>query len=149
MSSSDSNSSMGSSRYSSSSSSSSSTRCRDSRRGEPLAAGSGDETEDGARYLHPFPPTKRVDSLVRAEKKTDQPPPDSGASRRQLSPAPGKRHQLPPSRSTGHHRRHLGSPRSTERHPRAPGTGAPMPPPWTWHTRQRGPSGRSTTPTRR
>ena len=32
--------------------------------------------------------------------------------------------------------------------PRAPGTGAPMPPPWTWHTWRRGPSGRSTTPTR-
>ena len=32
---------------------------------------------------------------------------------------------------------------------RAPGTGAPMPAPWTWHMRRRGPSGRSTTPTRR
>ena len=93
------------------------SRSRDSRRGEPPEAGSSDETEDGAPYLHPDPPTKRIDSPVRAEKKTDQPPPDSGASRRQLSPAPGERHRLPPPpRSTGHHRRHLGSPRSTERH---------------------------------
>ena len=72
------------------------SRSRDSRRGEPPVAGSGDETENGAPYLHPFPPTKRVDSPVRADKKTDQPPPDSGASRRQLSPGPGEHHQLPP-----------------------------------------------------
>ena len=71
-------------------------RSRDSRRGEPPGAGSGDEPVDGAPYLHPDPPTKRVDTPIRAEKKTDQPPPDSGASRRQLSPAPGERHQLPP-----------------------------------------------------
>ena len=56
---------------------------------------------------------------VRAEKKTDQPPPDSGVSRCQLSPSPGERHQLPPRRSTGHHRRHLGSPCLTERHPQS------------------------------
>ena len=86
--------------------------------GEPPEAGSGDETEDGAPLLHPFPPPKRVDSPVCAE-KTDQPPADSGASRRQLSPALRERHQLPPPRSTGHHRRHLGSPRSTERHPQS------------------------------
>ena len=95
------------------------SRFRDSRPGEPPEAGSGDDTENGAPYLYPNPPTKRVDSPVRAEKKTDQPPPDSGASRRQLSPAPGERHQLPPPRSTGHHRRHLGSSRSTERHPQS------------------------------
>ena len=89
------------------------------RRGEPPEAGSGNETESGAPYLHPDPPTIRVDWPLRAEKKTDQPPPDSGASRRQLSPAPAERHQLPPPRSTGHHRRHLGSPRSTERHPQS------------------------------
>ena len=83
-------------------------------------AGSGDETEDGAPYLHPFPPTKRVDSLVRAEKETDQPPPDSGASRRQLSPAPGERHKLASPRSTERHRRYLGSSRSTERHSQSP-----------------------------
>ena len=85
--------------------------------GGTTEAGSSDEAEDGAPYLHPGPPTIRVDSPVRAEKKTDESPPDSGASRRQLSPAPGERHQLPPRRSTGHHRRHQGSPRSTERHP--------------------------------
>eukprot|EP00904_Undaria_pinnatifida_P010736 jgi/Undpi1/6793/HiC_scaffold_21.g09269.m1 len=90
-----------------------------SRRGEPQEAGSGDKTEGGAPYVHPDPPTKWVDSSVRAEKKTDQPPPDSGASRRQLSPALGERNQLPPTRSTGNHRRHLGSPCSTERHPQS------------------------------
>ena len=82
-------------------------------------AGSSDETEEEPPYYHPGPPTKRVDSPVLAENKTDQPPPDSGASRRQLSPAPGERYQLPPPRSTGHHRRHLGSPRSTERRPQS------------------------------
>ena len=92
---------------------------RDSRRRKPPEAGFGDETEDGAPYLHPDPPTKWVDSPVQAENKTDQPPPDSGASRRQLSPAPGERHQLPPPRATGHNRRHLGSPRSTERQPQS------------------------------
>ena len=92
------------------------SRSRDSRRGEEPKAGSSDETEDGAPYVHPEPPTKRVDSPVRAERKTDQPAPDSGASRRQLSLDPGERHQLPAPRSTGHHRRHLGSPQSTERH---------------------------------
>ena len=61
-----------------------------------MEAGSGDEAEDGPQYHHPDPPTQRVASPVRAENKTDQPPPDSGASRRQLSPAPGKPHQLPP-----------------------------------------------------
>ena len=41
-------------------------------------------------------------------------------TRRQLSTVPGERHQLPPPpRSTGHHRRHLGSPRSAERHPKS------------------------------
>ena len=95
------------------------SRCRDSRRGQPSVAGSGDETEDGVPYLQPFPPTKRVDSPVHAEKKTDQPPPDSGAFRRQLSPAPGERHQLPPPRSTGHRLCHLGSSRSTQRHPQS------------------------------
>ena len=54
------------------------------------------ETEDGAPYLHQDPPTKRVDSSVRAENKTAQTPPNSGASRRQLSLAPEERHQLPP-----------------------------------------------------
>ena len=92
------------------------SKSRDSKRGEPPEAGSGDETEYGAPYLHPDSRTNRVDSPVLAEKKTDQSPPDSGAPRRQLSPAPGERQQLPPPRSTGHHRRHLGSPRSTERH---------------------------------
>ena len=33
--------------------------------------------------------------------------------------------------------------------PRAPGTGKPMLPSWPWHTRRRGPGGRSTTPTGR
>ena len=93
------------------------SRFHDSRLGEPPEAGSGDETEDGSPYLHPFPPTKWVDSPVCAEKKTDQPPPDSGPARRQLSPTSEERHQLPPQRSIGHHRRHLGSPCSTERHP--------------------------------
>ena len=72
------------------------SRSRDSRRREPPQDGSGYETEDGAPYHHPDPPTKRVDSPVRAEKKTDQPLPDSGVSRRQLSPVPEERHQLPP-----------------------------------------------------
>ena len=67
----------------------------------------------------PGPTNQGVDSPVRAEKKTEQPLPDSGASRRQLSPAPGERHQLPPPRPTGHHHRHLSSPRSTERHPQS------------------------------
>ena len=58
------------------------SRSRDSRRGEPPEAVSGDETEYGAPYLHPFPLTKRVDSPIRAGKKTDQPTPDSGAYRR-------------------------------------------------------------------
>ena len=49
-------------------------------------------------------------------KKADQLPPDSGASRRQLSPVPGERHQLASPRSTGHHLRLLGSLRSAERH---------------------------------
>ena len=95
------------------------SRSRDSRKAKPPEAGSGDETEDGAPYLHPDPPTKRVDSPVPAEKNMDQPPPDLGASRNQLSPVPGERHQLPPPRLTGHHRRHLGSLRSTERHPQS------------------------------
>ena len=72
------------------------SRSRDSRRGKSPEVGSGDETEDEPPYYHPGPPTKRVDSPVRAENKTDQPPPDSGASRRPLSLAPGERHQLPP-----------------------------------------------------
>ena len=93
------------------------SRSRDSRRGESPEAGSGDETEDGPPYHHPDPRTQRVDSPVRTENKTDQPPPGSGASRRRLSPAPGKRHQLSPPLSTGHHRRHPGSPGSAERHP--------------------------------
>ena len=71
------------------------SRSLDSKRGEPPEAGAGDETEDRAPYLHPDPLTERVDSTVRA-KKTDQPLPDSGVSRRQLSPAPGERHQLSP-----------------------------------------------------
>ena len=95
----------------------SSLETRASRRGEPQQAGSGDETEDGPSYHHPDPPTKRVDRPVRAENKTDQPLPDSGASRRQLSSAPGESQQLPPPRSTGHYRRPLGSPRSAQRHP--------------------------------
>ena len=93
------------------------SRSPDSKRREPLEACSGDEAEDGAPLLHPYPPTKRVDSPVRAEKRTDQPPPNSGASRRQLSSAPGTHHQRPPPRSTGHHRRHLSSPRLKESHP--------------------------------
>ena len=72
------------------------SRSGDSRRGEPPENGSGDETEDAAPYLHPDPPTKRVDSPIRTEKKTDQPPPDSGESRRLLSLAPREHHQLPP-----------------------------------------------------
>ena len=95
------------------------SRCRDSRRGEPREAGSGDETEDGAPYLHPFPPTKRVDSPVRAEKKTDQPHRTRGrldASSRQPR---GSATSCPPPRSIGHHRGRLGSPRSTERHPQS------------------------------
>ena len=47
------------------------SRSRDSRRGEPPEAGSDDETEDGAPYLHPDPPTKRFELPVRAETKTD------------------------------------------------------------------------------
>ena len=95
------------------------SRSRDSRRGESPEAGSGDETEDGAPYLHPDPPTKRVDSPVRAEKRMDQPPLDSGAPRRQLSPAPGERHQLPPRALDRAPPLHLGSPRSNERHPQS------------------------------
>ena len=125
------------------------SRSRDSRRGEPPEAGSGDETEDGAPYLHPDLPIKRVDSPVRAEMKTDQPPPDSGASRRQLSPAPWERHQLPPRARQGTTAATWPLRARQSATPRAPGTGAPMPPRWTWHTRRRGPSGRSTTPTRR
>ena len=41
------------------------------------------------------PPGPRVDLLVRVENKTGQPPPDIGASRRQLSAVPGERRQLP------------------------------------------------------
>ena len=93
------------------------SRPRHSFWGEPPEAGSGDKTGDGGPYHHPDPPTKRVDPPVQAEKKTDQPPPDSGASRRQLSPALGERHQLPPPRCTGHHRHHLDPPLSTERQP--------------------------------
>ena len=71
------------------------SRYCDSRWGGSPEAGSGDETEDEAPYLHPDPPTKRVDSPGRAGKRTDQPSPDSGVSRRQLLPGPGERHQLP------------------------------------------------------
>ena len=92
------------------------SRSCDSRNGEPPAEGSGDETEGGPPDHHPDPPAKRVDSPVRAAKEADQPPPDSGAGC-QLSPAPGEHHQLASPRSTGHHRRHLGSPLSAERHP--------------------------------
>ena len=59
-----------------------------------------------------------VDSPVRKEKAA-QPPPCSGASRRQLSPVPRERHQLASPRSIEHHCRHLGSPRSTEHHPQS------------------------------
>ena len=90
------------------------------------------------------------DLPVRAEKEADQPPPESGASRRQLSPAPGKRHQLASPRPTGHHRRHLGSTRSTECHPQSylPGLGRPCRPLGRGICAH-GPSGRSRTPTRR
>ena len=70
------------------------SRYRDSRRGGSPEASSGDETEDEAPYLQPDPPTKRVDSPGRAGRRTDQPSPDSGVSRRQLLPDPGRRHQL-------------------------------------------------------
>ena len=45
------------------------SRSRDSRRGEPREAGSGDETEDGAPYHHPDPPTKRVDSRLAQKRR--------------------------------------------------------------------------------
>ena len=121
------------------------SRSRDSRRGGAPEVCSGDETENGTPYFHPDPPTKRVDSAVRAKEKMDQPPPDSGASRRQPSPAPGERHQLPPPRSTGHHRRNVRSPRSTERYPQSSRDRGALAAPWTWHLRRGGPSGRSTT----
>ena len=87
--------------------------------GEPPEACSGDETEDEAPYLHPDPPTKKVDSPARAENNTDQPPRTRGrldASSRQPW---GSATSCSAPRSTGHHRRHLGSPRSTERHPQS------------------------------
>lgn len=70
---------------------------------------------------HPIMPPPRPTSqegrlAVRAEKESNQPPPDTGVPRRQLSPTTGKRHQLAFSRSTGHHRQHLGSPRSVKCH---------------------------------
>ena len=74
------------------------SRSRDSRQGEPPEAGFGNETGDGAPYHHPDPSTKTVESPVREEKKTDQSPPDSRVYQRQISPAPDKRHQLPPLR---------------------------------------------------
>ena len=87
--------------------------------GEIPEEGSGGEPEDGQPDNHPGSPIKRVDSPVRAEMEADQPPPESTASRLQLSPAPRKRHQLASPRSTEHHHRHLGSPRSTELHPQS------------------------------
>lgn len=55
-------------------------------------------------------PTDRADSPVHEQ----EPLTGSGASRRQVSPARGERHQLTCTRSTEHHHRHLDSPRSTE-----------------------------------
>ena len=72
-------------------------------------------------------PTGSTRLLTRRNR--DHPPPGSGASRHQLSPAPGERLQLVSPSSTEHHRRHLDSPRSTEHHPRARGTGASKPTP--------------------
>ena len=96
-------------------------------------------------------PTNQEAQLAgsRGEVKTDKPPPESGASRRQLSPAPGVRHQLPPCARQGTTAATWALRARQNATPRAPGTGALMPHPWTWHTRRRGPRGRSTTPTRR
>ena len=90
----------------------------DTRRGEPSKEDSRDETEDEQLDRHQDPPTKRVDSPIRAAREEDQSPPGSGVSRPQLSPATGERHQLASPRSTKHRRpcRRLCSPRSTERH---------------------------------
>ena len=130
------------------------SRSRDSRRGEPPEAGSGVKTEGGAAYLHPDPPTKRVDSPVCDEKKTDQPSPDPGCLDASSRQPRGSATSCPPPRSTGHHRRHLGSPRSTERHPQSSrdrrAHAAPLNLAYAAaRPRRRGPSGRSTTPTRR
>ena len=95
------------------------SRSRDLRRREPAEEGSGDETSDGPQDKPPDSPSKRDELSARAEKEADQPPADSGAFRRQLSPVPGKRHQLASPCSTKRHRRHLGSARSTERHPQS------------------------------
>ena len=89
----------------------------DSRWIGPLDEGSGDDTKDNTRGRRQGAPTDWVDSPVRKE-EAEQPPPGSGASGRQLSPAPGKRLKLASPRSTEHHHRHLDSPCSTEHHHR-------------------------------
>ena len=82
------------------------SRSRDSRWGEPPEEGSADDTWDGPQHHPPDSSTKRDELPVLAGEEADQPRADSGASRRKLSPAPGKRHQL-------------ASPRPTERQPRS------------------------------
>ena len=93
------------------------SRSRDLRMGEPPEGRSGGEPENGPSGHHPGSPTKRINSPVRAAEKANQPPPGSGRSRRQFSPAPREPHQLASPRSTEDHRRHIGYPRLTERHP--------------------------------
>ena len=89
---------------------------RYSRQGGSPVAGSGDDTEDTPPFYHPGPSTQTVDAPVRPENKTDQPRPDWGRLDASARHPQGSATSCPPPLSTGHHRRHLGSPRSAERH---------------------------------
>ena len=91
-------------------------RSSDPRRGEPQEAGSGDETEDGRPCHHQprgstrrFAQRRRCTNIRRTRGHLD-------ASSRQPR---GSATSCPPPRSTGHHRRHLSSPCSAERHLRS------------------------------
>ena len=89
------------------------SRSRESRRG-----GQRDENlDDDSDIITSHPqgtPTGRLDWPVH-EEEAEKPLPGAGAYRRQISPASKEHHQLTSSQSTEHHRRHLDSPRSTER----------------------------------
>ena len=89
------------------------SRSRESRRGGLRDENPDDDSDTNTSHPQGTP-TDRIDSPVQ-EEEAEKPLPGAGASRRQISPASRERHQLTSSHSTEHHRRHLDSPRSTER----------------------------------
>ena len=90
------------------------SRYRDSRRGRHPGENPDDDSDTNTSGHTKGTPTDRVDSPVN-EEKAKKTLPGAEASRRQVSPTSRKRHQLTSSHSTEYHRRHLDSPRSTER----------------------------------